>query len=168
MRQLLDRLHESQAAGKRCAVLPRAAARSAGPLAERCAAIPDRVGRAVPAATPRGCGRAGTAAGKLAPQVLSYNVEVELGHGGMGVVQRRHHLHRGVALKCCWRRHAQPERERFLRGGSGRRPRHPTSCRSTGVAAWSASLLHAELVEAAAWLNKSGTSQPFARRSVGG
>ncbi len=53
------------------------------------------------------------------PQVPGYNVEAELGHGGMGVVYRAWHLrlHRHVALKMLLAgAHAQPAaRERFLR-----------------------------------------------------
>src|SRR5438105_7531631 len=73
-----------------------------------------------PAPTMRGVGSPALLPASAAlPQVPSYNVEAELGHGGMGVVYRAWHqrLHRHVALKMLLAgAHAQPaERERFLR-----------------------------------------------------
>src|SRR5262249_50901660 len=68
--------------------------------------------------------------GASLPQVPDYNVEAELGHGGMGVVYRAWHLrlHRRVALKMLLAgAHARPaERERFLReAGAVPGLRHP-------------------------------------------
>src|SRR5207237_542705 len=110
LRQLLDELHESHAT-------PEEVCRSCPELLPEVRAELDAL---FPTPTARGVGAPGLLrASASLPQVPSYNVEAELGHGGMGIVYRAWHLrlHRRVALKMLLAgAHAQPaERERFLR-----------------------------------------------------
>src|SRR5438552_1543812 len=120
LRQLLDELHDSHATPEEVCrscpeLLPEVRARwraVSRVRAELDALFPTPPVRGVgaPALLP---------ASASLPQVPGYNVEAELGDGGMGVVDRAWHLrlHRRVALKMLLvGAHAQPaERERFLR-----------------------------------------------------
>src|SRR5437879_392209 len=120
LRQLLDELHDSHATPEEVCrscpeLLPEVRARWRAVCRVRA-----ELDALFPAPTVRGVGApALLPASASLPQVPSYNVEAELGHGGMGVVYRAWHLrlHRRVALKMLLAgRHAQPaERERFLR-----------------------------------------------------
>src|SRR6476659_4186034 len=120
LRQLLDELHDSDATPEEVCrscpeLLPEVRARWRAVCrvrAELDALFPEPTARGVgaPALPP---------VSASLPQVPGYNVEAELGHGGMGVVYRAWHLrlHRRVALKMLLAgAHAQPaEQERFLR-----------------------------------------------------
>src|SRR5438105_11372038 len=120
LRQLLDELYELHATPEEvCRSCPgwlpevRAAWRAVGRVRAELDAL-------FPAPTIRGAGApALLPVSASLPQVPGYNVEAELGHGGMGVVYRAWHLRlrRCVALKMLLAgAHAQPvERERFLR-----------------------------------------------------
>src|SRR5438552_164368 len=120
LRQLLDELHDSHAT-------PEEVCRSCPELLPEVRARWRAVSRVraeldalFPTPPVRGVGAPGLRpASASLPQVPGYNVEAELGDGGMGVVDRAWHLrlHRRVALKMLLvGAHAQPaERERFLR-----------------------------------------------------
>src|SRR4029077_21003278 len=109
VRQLLDELHESDAT-------PEEVCRSCPELLPEVQArwrAVCRVRAELDALFPA------PSASVSLPQIPGYNVEAELGHGGVGVVYRAWHLrlHRRVALKMLLAgARAQPaERERFLR-----------------------------------------------------
>src|SRR6266516_1149118 len=120
LRQLLDELHDSHATPEEVCrscpeLLPEVRARWRAVCRVRA-----ELDALYPAPTARCVGALGLLpASASLPQVPSYNVEAELGHGGMGVVYRAWHLRlrRCVALKMLLASaHAQPaERERFLR-----------------------------------------------------
>src|SRR5229473_2810503 len=120
LRQLLDVLHESHATPEEvCSscpeLLPEVRARWRAVCRVRA-----ELDALFPAPAVRGGGApALLPASASLPQVPGYNVEAELGHGGVGVVYRAWHLrlHRRVALKMLLAgAHAEPaERERFLR-----------------------------------------------------
>src|SRR5258707_9147988 len=129
LRQLLDELHESHATPEEvCSscpeLLPEVRARWQAVCrvrAELDALFPTVRGVGAPALLPTSASL---------PQIPGYNVEAELGHGGMGVAYRAWHLrlHRRVALKMLLAgAYAQPaERERFLREAEAvARLRHP-------------------------------------------
>src|SRR6476659_5608674 len=120
LRQLLDELHDSDATPEEVCrscpeLLPEVRARWRAVCrvrAELDALFPEPTARGVgaPALPP---------VSASLPEVPGYNVEAELGHGGMGIVYRAWHLRlrRRVALKMLLAgAHAQPaERERFQR-----------------------------------------------------
>src|SRR5258708_5456552 len=120
LRQLLGELHESHATPEEvCSscpeLLPEVRARWRAVCRVRA-----ELDALFPAPTARGVGAPALLPPvDSLPQVPGYNVEAELGHGGMGVVYRAWHLRlrRSVALKMLLAgAHAQPaERGRFLR-----------------------------------------------------
>src|SRR5260370_12376458 len=116
LRQLLDELHQSHATPEELCrscpeLLPEVRARWRAVCRVRA-----ELDALFPAPSVRGVGVPASAS---LPQVPGYNVDAELGQGGMGVVYRAWHLrlHRPVALKMLLAGgHARPaERERFLR-----------------------------------------------------
>ena len=118
LRQVLEELHESHATPEEVCrscpeLLPEVRARWRAVCRVRA-----ELDALFPTPTERGAQTRRPVSAAL-PQVPSYNVEAELGHGGMGVVYRAWHLRlqRRVALKMLLAgAHAQPpERERFLR-----------------------------------------------------
>src|SRR4051794_1445994 len=120
LRQLLDELHESHATPEEvCRSCPELLLEVQARWRAVCR-VRAELDALFPAPTERGVGAPGLLpASASLPQVPGYNVEAELGHGGMGIVYRAWHLRlqRRVALKMLLAgRHAQPaERERFLR-----------------------------------------------------
>jgi tetratricopeptide (TPR) repeat protein/predicted Ser/Thr protein kinase len=120
LRQLLDELHESHATPEEVCrscpeLLPEVRARWRAVCHVRA-----ELDMLFPAPRVRGVGAPAMLQPSASlPQVPGYNVEAELGHGGMGVVYRAWHvrLRRSVALKMLLAgAQAQPaERERFLR-----------------------------------------------------
>src|SRR5262245_14826399 len=120
LRQLLDELHESDATPEEvCRSCPELLPELQVRWQEVCR-VRAELDALFPISTVRGSGAPVLRqTSESLPDVPNYNVESELGHGGMGVVYRAWHarLRRHVALKMLLAgANAQPvERQRFLR-----------------------------------------------------